>query len=362
MSTGIRTMPAAQEPMPSPPSGEPSTVKVAVIVLNYRTERYTVQCLESLEAEAAALSGLSVIVVDNCSGDGSAEGIEAAIQARGWGRWARLVRTERNGGFAYGNNRGIEAAFAQGVADFVLLLNSDTVVRPGTIERAVAAALADPAIGVLSCRLANADGSVQNVARRFPTPLRVAVGLTGLPWKWRGLFGWADCDDPTWDRDREARDVDWVGGAFMLIRREVLERVGGLDEGFFFYGEDIEFCHRVWRAGYRVRYEPVGTVTHFGGGSSDPERLAAAARNVHAWRGRYLVQHRCYGRGAATLARLLDAFAARVRLVLTYLRPSGPAKRPEFVATVRTLREHVPVTAAVPPPIVQLRLGQGMYP
>lgn len=285
-----------------------------VVVLNYRTPDLTVACLGSLGAPGVAVAGMRVVVVDNDSGDGSAERVEGAIAASGWGAWASVVRAPRNGGFAYGNNRGIEAGFGMGRPEFVLLLNSDTIVHGDVLGRCLGAMRGDAGVGVLSCRVLNADGSIQNVTRRFPSPARVALMLAGLPWKLPRLFGWADCEDLRWDREGAARDVDWVGGAFMMIRSEVLERLGGLDESFFFYGEDVEFCRRVWRAGWRVRYEPAGSITHLGGASSDPGRLPERARSTHAWNGRYLVQRRCYGRGAAAVVRMMDLVFARARL------------------------------------------------
>jgi GT2 family glycosyltransferase len=309
-----------------------------VVVLNYRTADLTIQCLDSLAAQERTLPGMRVAVVDNDSGDGSAEAIAGAIEVKGYGAWAKLVRSPRNGGFAYGNNRGIEAGFTWGRPGSVLLLNSDTVAHGEVLRQCVAAMDADPGVGAMSCRVLNADGTIQNVTRRFPSPLRIAAGAAGLPWKLPRLFGWANCEDPGWDRERTARDVDWIGGAFMLIRTEALERLGGLDEGFFFYGEDVEFCHRLRRAGHRVRYDPAGCITHLGGASSDPARLPESARSTHAWNGRYLVQRRCYGVAAAAMVRAIDA--AQTRLRLWKLRVRGRTRDPRF-ALLRAALEQI---------------------
>jgi GT2 family glycosyltransferase len=111
-----------------------------------------------------------------------------------------------------------------------------------------------------------------------------------------------------------ARDVDWLGGAFLWIRGSLLRRIGGLDEDFFFYGEDIEFCHRVWQAGYRCFYDPTRSITHLGGSSSDPSRVAARQRNLYHWKARYLLQEKCYGRAAAWLLRAVDVATCGIRL------------------------------------------------
>jgi GT2 family glycosyltransferase/glycosyltransferase involved in cell wall biosynthesis len=155
---------------------------------------------------------------------------------------------------------------------------------------------------------------MQNAARKFPTPLRLAVMSLGLPWLWPSYFEPFDIDDKSWDRLKVSRDVDWLGGAFLFIRGSVLRDVGGLDEDFFFYGEDIEFCHRVWRSGYRCRYDPGSSITHLGGGSSDPKRLAARQRNALAWQARYLLQKKCFGKAAATVARAIDVTATTLRV------------------------------------------------
>src|SRR5690606_4789582 len=127
--------------------------------------------------------------------EGRAEKIGAAIAERSWGSWATLYAAERNGGFAWGNNRGIERGPA---ARYVLLLNSDTIVQPGWLPACIKAMDGDPKAGVMICRFHNTDGTIQNVCRRFPTPMRIFLGALGLPWKLPGLFEWADTEDAHW--------------------------------------------------------------------------------------------------------------------------------------------------------------------
>ncbi len=305
-------------------------VELGIVIVNFRTPDLTIDCLRSLAPEADAIPGLRAIVVDNASGDASDARIEQAITEQGWGGWASLVRSPRNGGFAFGNNVAIRMLRG---ARRILLLNSDTIVHPGALRASMDALDADPRVGVLSCRLLNADGSVQNVARRFPTPLRLIVCATALTWRFPRLFGWANTDDPAWDRETLARDVDWLGGAFMLVRGDLMERLGGLDESFFFYGEDIEFCHRAWRAGFRCRYDPRASITHLGGSSSDPTRLNSRARNRHAWAGRYLVLRRCHGLFAEWLIRAVDVLAYAIRAAW-YTLTLNPAKRRDMLVVL----------------------------
>lgn len=306
-------------------TAEAAAARLLVVIVNYRTPDLTIDCLRSLAPEIGACPGARVVVVDNCSGDGSPARLAEAIGRQGWASWARLVVTERNGGFSYGNNRGFEAG---GPAEYVLLLNSDTVVHPGCLRYCLGVMDRDPTIGALGCRLVEPDGQPQNGARRFPSPARMVLAGTGLPWRHPRLFGWADTEDPGWDRNTIKRDADWLCGAFIMLRGSVLERIGGLDEEFFFYGEDIEFCHRVWRSGFRCHYDPGATVTHLGGASSDPTRMATRARSVHAWRARYLVQLKCYGWLGFAAVRCADLLAYGVRAALLWL--SGRGSEPRY--------------------------------
>jgi N-acetylglucosaminyl-diphospho-decaprenol L-rhamnosyltransferase len=306
-------------------------VPLLVIIVNYRTPELTIDCLRSLESDIQSAPGARAVVVDNGSGDGSSERIEAAIRDREWGTWASLKALRRNGGFAFGNNRGMECVES---ARYVLLLNSDTVVHPGVLAHCRSVMDAEPTIGAMSCLVLNADGTPQNVARRFPTALRRSVGSLGLPWKMPALFGWADLEDATWDRRSTKRDVDWLGGAFLFVRGELVEKIGLLDEDFFFYGEDIEFCHRVWRAGYRCHYDPGASITHFGGNSSDPTRLASAERVRHAWRARHLVHEKLYGRASALACLALDGVLLASKLALRTVKGQrgGPIYRQDELA------------------------------
>jgi hypothetical protein len=290
--------------------------RLSIVVVNFRTSDLTIACLRSLAPEAASVSGVRVIVVDNGSGDDSAEQIQAAVRDAGWSEWAEVLRSERNLGFAGGTNLGIAHAEP---TEYVLLLNSDTVVQAGCLRRCFEVMESDLRIGAMSCRVLNADGSIQNVTRKFPTPLRMTLAALGLPWKLPRMFGWADLEDRSWDRLATARDVDWLGGAFLYVRSSVFEGRVRLDEGFFFYGEDIEFCHRIHRRGFSIRYDPVASIVHLGGGSSDPSRLPTGLQSAQQWRARYLVQRKCWGRAAAVWVRVVDLFATAFELALAAL-------------------------------------------
>jgi GT2 family glycosyltransferase len=295
-----------------------------VVIINYRTPALTIDCLKTLAPEVASVPGARCVLVDNASGDDSVPRIRNAIEENGWSSWLTFVASDENRGFAGGNNLGI----AQGEpADFVLLLNSDTLVHPGCIARCLEVMEQNPRAGAMSCRVLNADGSMQNVTRRFPTPLRAICCNAGLPWKAPGLFAWADTEDPGWDRTTTAREVDWLGGAFMFIRSAALGGRVRLDEDFFFYGEDIAFCHRLHRLGWTCHYDPVASIVHLGGASSDPSRLPSAERSVHQWRARYLVQRKCHGAWAAHTLRSADAVLTGLRFARAAVRGAAHAPR-----------------------------------
>ena len=288
-------------------------VCLVVLIVNFRTPRLTIQCLETLEAAYRDFPHFRAIVVENGSGDDSAERIGESILERGWQHWAQLEIQDENYGFAGGNARALEAAPA---SEYVLMLNSDTLVHAGCLEYCCDLMRAEPDIGAMSCLLLNADGSVQNVTRKFPNPLRLSASIFGLVDRFPRLFAWANIQDLAWDRRNLKRDVDWIGGAFLMTRKDLVDRIGLLDEDFFFYGEDVEFSFRVWRAGYRCHYDPQVSTTHLGGGSAKDKNLDSKLR----WRARYQVQRKCYGRAAELFIRVSDLVAWSLKCTLRRLR------------------------------------------
>ena len=293
--------------------------RILVVIVNYRTPQLTIESLASLAKEAARVLGVRAVVVENDSGDDSAERIRAAIADNGWD-FVELVLSDRNRGFSGGNNLGIERGEP---AEFVLLLNSDTIMHEGCLARCLAVMKEHPEAGAMSCRVLNADGSIQNVTRRFPTPALSTCAAFGLPWKLPSLFAWADAEDMEWDRTTIARDVDWLGGAFLFVRSTAFGGKVRLDEDFFFYGEDVAFSHVLKERGFTRRYDPVASIVHLGGASSDPSRMPSGKRALQRVKARYLVQEKCYGPTAARWLRSVDVVATSAKLLVALSR--GPA-------------------------------------
>ena len=228
---------------------------LSVVIVSWNTQSMLRDCLESL-FESGTQSTLEVFVVDNGSTDGSPEMVEAEFPT------VALIRNSDNRGFAAANNQALRVAKGR----HLLLLNSDTLVHPGVIDASVDYLDRNPMVGVMGCRVLNADGTVQATCSQFPTLSNLVLLTTGL-FKVSGFSAAKRYRMDDWQRDDE-RDVDVVSGCYLMTRREATEAVGLLDEDFFFFGEETDWCRRFLAHGYAVRFAPVGTITHFGGGSS----------------------------------------------------------------------------------------------
>jgi GT2 family glycosyltransferase len=203
-----------------------------------------------------------VIVVDNNSGDGSVEQLSATIEAQGWERWVTLLPQGSNSGFAAGNNEAIRHLLSQDVPpDYVMLLNPDTVAHAGAVECLVHFLAEHPNVGIVGAQLENGNHILESSARRYPSVLSEMDNgarfglLSSLLKKWQVALPVVDY----------AHRCDWVSGAAMMIRREVFEQVGLMDEGFFLYFEELDFCQRAGIAGWQVWLEPASLITHLEG-------------------------------------------------------------------------------------------------
>ena len=279
---------------------------LSIIIVNWNTRDDLGRCLESLQ-EARARLAMEVLVVDNGSRDGSPRMVRRRFP------WARLIATGRNLGFARGNNVGFAAATGR----FVLLLNPDTIVHDDALEQMVRYAQAHPRVGLLGPMLLNSDGSLQPSCRRFPTVAALVFRNTLLgQWLPRNRFAQSYLMED-WNH-REPRGVDWLSGACLLARAELVQQLGGLDERYFMYVEDMDWGLRAHRAGWEVVYLPSARVTHAVGRSSD-QRPAAMVKAHH--QSMYLYVRKHYGAAAALLAAPL--IALRCWAVLQRAKP-GP--------------------------------------
>jgi len=252
--------------------------KLAVIIVNYRTPDLVTTCLRSLEAEVACLPGSHVFVADNDSADGSIELLRNFIAEKEYGAWVTLLELPRNGGFSYGNNEAIRHA-GQLAHNFKYyhLLNPDTVVRQGAISELVRFMEEHQQVAVAGSALECPDGSIEYPLRVFPSPIKEFVDASRFRLVDR-LFG---------KRLTEAKKVDrpiacdWVSGASMMIRANILEEVGMLDEKYFLYFDEVDFCWRIRAIGQEVWLMPQSIVLHIEGASTGINHQRA--RRHQAW-------------------------------------------------------------------------------
>jgi len=229
---------------------------VSIIVVSWNTREILRDCLRSIYEQAGDVS-FEIIVVDNGSTDGSAEMVAARFTA------VQLIANPENRGFAAANNQGM--ALARG--RYVLLLNSDTIVLNGAIAKSVAFADAHVGAAVVGCRVWNAERVVQNSCFLFPSALNLMLFATyGYKLFPKSRF-WGREMMTYWDH-REVRPVDVVSGCYMLVRRAVIEQVGMMDEAFFIYAEETDWCYRFRQAGWQVLFFPAASIIHLGGASS----------------------------------------------------------------------------------------------
>lgn len=239
--------------------------RLSVIIVSYNVSGYLDHCLDSVQMACEGLSA-EIIVVDNASTDDSAEMVRRKYPG------VILVENARNAGYSRANNQGIRAA----AGEYVLLLNPDTLVPANAFRDSIAFLEAHPDAGMMSLKLVNADGSFQPACRRsFPTPATAFYRMTGLSRLFPQSRTFGRYNLTYLDEDQTA-EVDALCGAYMMIRSEVLRAVGGLDETFFMFGEDIDFCLRIKQAGWKVCYHPCCGVIHFKGKSSRKNRFQSA--------------------------------------------------------------------------------------
>jgi N-acetylglucosaminyl-diphospho-decaprenol L-rhamnosyltransferase len=238
-------------------------VSVLVVIVNYRVAALTLQCLRSLIPERKQVPDLRVTVVENDSGDEAA--LRKGLADPVFEGWTELLVAERNGGFAYGNNCAIRRMLSEPrPADYVLLLNPDTEVRLGAVETLRAFMESHPDAGIAGASLENGDGSEWPIAFRFPTALaELDMGMRfGPVTKLLKKHVVAQQMGPV------AQPIDWVPGAAMIVRREVFEDIGLMDERYFLYYEEADFCLVANRAGWSCWYVPEARVMHNAGQST----------------------------------------------------------------------------------------------
>ena len=314
-----------------------AAIDLSIVIVNWNVRELLRRCLASIagsdglfvqgaQPPAESAGGAErrwlaeVIVVDNASSDDSVAMLAEAFP------WVQVIANRENLGFTKANNQGLAASGGR----YVLFLNPDTEATPQAFGQMLAYAEDHPDVGVLGPQLRYGDGSVQSSRRRFPTLATFFLESTVLQKRWprnRILDRYFVLDKP----DDAISQVDWVVGACMLVRRVVLDAIGGFDEGFFMYSEELDLCHRAVDAGWRVVYFPQAVVTHYEGKSSE-QVVAARHIRFHTSRVRYVRKYHGTAAAEAVRAFLLLTFAFQwaeegVKWLAGWVVPSQRAKR-----------------------------------
>lgn len=242
---------------------------LSIILLNYNTKEITLSCLKSILKNTKGVR-YEVIIVDNNSSDGSQISLGKFCSQH---KAFKLMKVSKNLGFAKGNNLALKKV----KGDFVLLLNSDTIVSKNAIGNMFRWMKDHPKYGIATCKLLNKDGSIQGTGGYFPNLLRVFswMSIEDIPFVTKFIKPFHPLQSKSLFKDesvyKKFQELDWVTGAFMMINREVIDKIGDIDEKYFMYTEDTDFCFRAKKAGWKVAYLPKWSITHLGGASSNQE-------------------------------------------------------------------------------------------
>ncbi len=301
------------------------TPDVSIVIVSWNTRELIAKCLASIFETTTGVT-FDVYLVDNASTDGTPGLVRQRFPQ------VNLICNGRNYGFAHANNQGLAASRGR----YILLLNSDTQMTPGALRELVVLGEAVPRAGIIGARLVNPDGTFQASYTRFPCLWQEFLILSSLG---RLIKGRCYPSQGPHAEDGPCR-VDYVEGACMLARRSAVEAVGALDEGYFMYAEDVDWCLAMKEHGWQVWYQPEAAIMHWGGGSS---RQRAPQREADLYRSRIRFFRKHYGRPQAFLLKCLICGATAVKIpwhALLRLASRGRYGRPvvgmnELMAALR---------------------------
>lgn len=243
---------------------------LSIVIVNYKTPNLTIDCISSIRRHTKGVT-YEILVVDNGSGDDSIDKIRKYISGLSYSK-CKLLISKTNLGFAAGNNLAIKKSQGK----YILLLNSDTLLTSNVAGEMINWLTENPHIGIASCSLKNSDGSEQGTGGGFPYPFQVFAWmffLEDLPFldKFIKPFHLSHNESPFYKGEKNysiSREFDWLTGAFFMVNRKVVTNIGLLDEEYFMYTEEVDFCYRAKKIGWKVFYNPKWSIVHFGGASS----------------------------------------------------------------------------------------------
>jgi GT2 family glycosyltransferase/serine acetyltransferase len=306
-------------------------LRVAAVVVNYRTADLTARAVSALLPELAAVGPAHVIVVDNASGDGSFERLQASARECGWQDRVTVLAAPGNGGYGAGINLAVRHALAGAdKPEYVYIINSDAYAEPGTIAKLVSFLDRTPDAGLAGGVVLGTDDATQGAAFRFPTIWSEIEGAAHIGLLTRLLNRYVvPLRTPP-----ETTEAEWISGASMLIRRRVFEEVGLFDEGFFLYFEEVDMCRRAEAAGWRRYFVADAPVRHIGSvstGMTDEKQPMPAYWFVS--RHRYFMKHKGRGYALACDGAWVAAYVAgrAKRAILERSSPERPHMLRDFV-------------------------------
>ncbi|TQV74595.1 glycosyltransferase family 2 protein [Aliikangiella marina] len=261
-------------------------MKVAISIVNYKTPQLVVDCLDSVLQEMQRLDGIEVFLVDNLSQDDSVETFRQYIEQNHCHNKIHLIEADRNGGFSYGNNLAIKSAMShKSQPDFIYLLNPDTILHKEGIVNLVHFMEANPKVGIAGGSLVGPDGEEQGAPRRFPSILSELETSARLGAISKAL----DKHVVPLPLSEKPFECDWVSGASMMIRRQVVESIGCMDEGYFLYFEEVDYCFQAKSAGFQIWYVPDSVITHIEGAATGVNQRKRRGKYWYDSRRRYFV-------------------------------------------------------------------------
>jgi hypothetical protein len=302
-------------------------IDLSIIIVSYNTKSLLRDCLASVKRCSSEVN-LETIVVDNASSDDSCTMVREEFPG------VTLIASSENGGFAGGNNQGIEASNGR----YVMLLNPDTIVKPGAFRTLVDFMDRHAEAGYCGPHLLNADESDQRSARRFPTPFSVFYSMSGMAE--RNPESRHTLELPVMTENSQPVSVDWLSGACLVVRQEALAHVGLLDTGFFMYFEETDWCRRLAKAGYSGWLVPDAEIIHLGGQSVGGRRSTAPFWGNHPvyWvRSRRYYMRKHFGRSGLWLSEGLDVGLNTIIWLRHFWRKS-PESRSKTLKASATLR------------------------
>ena len=293
-------------------------MRLLIDIVNYRTALWCIACLRSLLDEVRSIRDIHVVVADADSRDGSVEQINAAIGDEGWNGWVTVVPLERNGGFAFANNTIVRRALmSRDAPEAVLFLNPDTLVKPGAIRSMLQVLEGASGIGIVGSALENMAGDLEVTGHQMIRPLSELLrgARFDLLCRWFPRY----VVSPRNTEQQRPFACEWVSGAAMMVRREVFEQIGLLDEGYFLYFDEVDFCFRAMAAGWQIWHVPHSRIVHTQGASTGIQEGTCLPACWFESRRRFFVKN--YGMGGLILADICWAIGrlslhARQRLRL----------------------------------------------